>query len=832
MSTTLTRDQIEVARTALKDTNGNYERAAQKLRWGGWTHDGSIREALTAASAPEVKPNGHSTEQEVAAAKTADAFQALKQSPAKTVRVDEVASAVIEKPVTPVQTFFESIATPLIARGWKVCPCYPFDRVKDGKELGKTVHSGLVPNPLIMRSNNPEQIHTWGQAEPNGNVCVYAVQEEGGLCFLDKDGAISLVEKYQRETGKKFPRTLLIQSSIAANGVPKGHWYFLQTPKTMAMEKNISEDKTGGLFSFRVNNFYVTSIGSIHPVAKTAYKIVDDAPVIPMPDDFLDWLQAQAKEKPRTREEVLERGKFKAGTRYSALLSEIGSLKNRGYSKELTISTGVEWAREFFDDIAEGAFNENLVSSEIGHMFDGFTQKGAPLGGSIILTGQQPENVASVQSQQPVDVSNWRNLFRSIGEMEDGPIDMIIDGVLQEGTCFIGANPGDGKTLVALAFSKAICTGTPLFGVAQYFVKQPRTVIYLIPESRDRAFRKRCEAFQIPNDKTKFMARTISAGVPLELSDPSLLEAVRETKAVVFLDTASRFMKGMDENAAAQNRQLVNDVVALLAAGAVSVVLVHHATKAAKVNQERMTLENMLRGTSDFGAMCDQAYGIRKDMVLYANGNGPMEVELVSLKDREQIGGLTSIRLAASHKTKDKGEMFPVSYINEIGNFRIVSESEAGHREAQALVAMVKADPNLPTKDIGEKLNITEYRVKTQLAKLRWHRVQGGPGGASPWHRDLDGLCPFEKVVEVKPSKKRLDTTVTEAVRDLEELLKDTSPTGDYVPETKVLDWADKRGITEPILNKAKRRLGVVVNKEGDIKTWALPEQPEDESVT
>jgi KaiC/GvpD/RAD55 family RecA-like ATPase len=442
------------------------------------------------------------------------------------------------------------------------------------------------------------------------------------------------------------------------------------------------------------------------------------------------------------------------------------------------------------------------------------------------LTQPQATDVAQpATALAMVDVSNWRDLFRSVGEMEDGPIDMIIEGVLQEGTCFIGANPGDGKTLVALAYAKAICTGTPLFGIPQFFVKQPRTVVYLIPESRDRSFRKRCEAFRLPDDKMKFMARTISAGMSLELSDPRLLEAVRQTKAVVFLDTASRFMKGSDENAAAQNRQLVNDVIALLAAGAVCVILVHHATKAAKTNQERMTLENMLRGTSDFGAMCDQAYGIRKDMILYANGNGPMEIELVSLKDREQIGGLTSIRLAASHKTKEKDERFPVSYITKEGNFRVVSDSETSHREVQALESSVKNEPNIPAKELAVRFNMTEYRVKTQLAKLGWHRVQGGPGGASPWHQDLGSLCPYEKVVEMKPK-----TTVEDAVAYLQKALAGTAPDGEYVSETDILTGADKAGISDALVGKARKRLGVVVGKEGNTVAWSLP-QPEEQKA-
>ena len=176
-------------------------------------------------------------------------------------------------------------------------------------------------------------------------------------------------------------------------------------------------------------------------------------------------------------------------------------------------------------------------------------------------------------------------------------------------------------------------------------------------------------------------------------------------------------------------------------------MLIHHATKASKANGERMTLENMLRGTGDFGAMCDQAYGIRKDMTLYSNGNGPMEIDLVSLKDREQIGGLTSLRLAASRKNKaDAGISLPVSYINETGDFHVVSKTENSRRESQSILAMVNQDPNIPAKDIAEQLGISDYRVKSILEQNGYHRVKGGPLGASPWHKDDGGACPYEKV--------------------------------------------------------------------------------------
>ena len=286
------------------------------------------------------------------------------------------------------QTFFGSIARPLVLRGLSVCPAYP---------KAKQVHTQLVPTPLTMQSNDPAQINGWGLREPNANVIIYAEQKLGSPLFLDKDGDISLIEKYERETGKKFPHTLLVHSSTAANGTPKGHWYFQQTPRTIALENNISEHKTGGLFSLRVKNYYVVSIGSIHPTTGLPYAIGVDAPIIPMPDDFLDWLLSLVKDEPKTREEAQQR-KFGKGERYPALISELGHMLNRGYSREMIITNGLAWAREFFDVPAD-AFNEKLVQGEIEHFVDHGYKSGQPLGGDLILN-QKPDPGSPAAAQQ------------------------------------------------------------------------------------------------------------------------------------------------------------------------------------------------------------------------------------------------------------------------------------------------------------------------------------------------------------------------------------------------------------------------------------------------
>jgi len=61
----------------------------------------------------------------------------------------------------------------------------------------------------------------------------------------------------------------------------------------------------------------------------------------------------------------------------------------------------------------------------------------------------------------------------------------------------------------------------------------------------------------------------------------------------------------------------------------VSVLFMHHSPKALKEASE-MTLENVLRGTGDFGAMAYCVHGFRRDEDLFAYGEGPEEMEVVN----------------------------------------------------------------------------------------------------------------------------------------------------------------------------------------------------------
>lgn len=208
---------------------------------------------------------------------------------------------------------------------------------------------------------------------------------------------------------------------------------------------------------------------------------------------------------------------------------------------------------------------------------------------------------------------NWRGLFHTWKEFENAPpLRFAIDGFLQEaGVTLIGGLAGHGKTLLMLAMAKALLEELPLFGHELFTVPRPaQRVLYLIPESSIGPFRSRLELFRLQEHvrSGRLLVSTLSSRDPVSLSDPRLLKAAEG--ADVFLDTAVRFMEG-SENDAQDTRPFVQTLFRLLHVGARSITGAHHAPKGFE-GQNFMTLENILRGSGDIGAMLSTAWGVRQ----------------------------------------------------------------------------------------------------------------------------------------------------------------------------------------------------------------------------
>lgn len=130
----------------------------------------------------------------------------------------------------------------------------------------------------------------------------------------------------------------------------------------------------------------------------------------------------------------------------------------------------------------------------------------------------------------------------------------------------------------------------------------------MIPECGIGPFASRLKIFNLlehVRDERLFV-RTLSAKGQLSLTDPRLLQAAKG--ADVFLDTAIRFMSG-DESSAGDQREFAESLFSLQAAGARTIVGAHHAPKSFG-KDSLMTLENILRGSGDIGAMTVCVWGL------------------------------------------------------------------------------------------------------------------------------------------------------------------------------------------------------------------------------
>lgn len=300
--------------------------------------------------------------------------------------------------------------------------------------------------------------------------------------------------------------------------------------------------------------------------------------------------------------------------------------------------------------------------------------------------------------------------FPAYDGTEPDELPMLIQGFMPKGVGFFGSLSGTGKTWVGVSVAKALTNGMPLWGM--FPVKRPSAVLYLIPEASDSSFKRRLGKMRITQDKTLFRYRTITQGITRPLSDPMTIAMVQQLGAthdvLVIADTAVRFFRGGDENAAKENN-LVQDSDMLRSIGA-NVLFLHHSPKATKDAAE-LTLENALRGTGDFGAMADFVYAFRRDEKMSAQGEGPEEVEVVCVKPRDFEPPLP-FRLQLKRKAKH-GEPGPiVSVIDQMGDLAYIGHAAVKDDHSKMLAAIFQENPLISFNDLVNLLKMKRELVR------------------------------------------------------------------------------------------------------------------------
>ncbi len=573
-----------------------------------------------------------------------------------------------------------------IEKGWFIFPLLEKEKKPD---------LSLAPHWSEDSSNDVEKITEWWTKNPNANIGVDLGRS--GLTVLDFDDG-------EPPPNLGLPQTLVVRTSRGQ------HWYYSGPAAQGDMYfggKHVGEVKsTGG---------YVVGPRSLHE-SGAKYSVINRATVADAPHELIVKLKAKG---PEAKAPIATEGPIPYGQHYNTLLAIAGMLRHGGAIAEEIETTLVRVCEtrcenpgadypEMCHHLAYQMGKKPVGSNEATVLINNVPMDGP--------NGKYAQHRLSADVvPQVVNIDDWRDFFRSVGELEDGDVRMIINDFLPEGINFVGALSGHGKTLVALSMVKSLTTGGYFLG--KYQPEEILPCLYLIPESSSRAFKMRCRAFGIPDDPELFLCRTITEGVTLLLDDPILLRAVQVMKPVIFLDTMIRFSYAQDENSASENQRLAKDILALRSAGAVAVVGLHHSTKSSA--KEEMTLENCLRGTGDIAALCDSVYAIRRDQVLYDDGNGPNEIDVKCVKPRDIKNPPKPFRIAATYQKEDKTI---VSYIDESHDFFLVESAAVIAELESKFIKVVTADSSISRADLASDLGISEHALRKLAKKLGWSR--------------------------------------------------------------------------------------------------------------
>jgi hypothetical protein len=477
-----------------------------------------------------------------------------------------------------------------IRHHWKVVPIRPTEKVPRRKDWqNERIKASKIPD-YFSEGDNIGIL--WGKPSH------WLVDVD-----LDCDEAVALAPTFLPKTDRVYGRKTR----------PTAH-YLYQSEGAESAKFNDPEPpdpKNACLVELRSTGLQSIVPPSVHPSGERVRWDERGEPALVSPDKLRIAVE-------RTAAAALLARRWKKGVRNQIALSLAGALLRADWKKEAVI--------QFIEAIVDVAGDDELkrrvaaVEATWGKLANGKNLTGIPKLAEVLgqktassickwLGIGKDNSIASGGQLEEADIFHTYEEFKNAP-----PISFSIEGILQNGSAtMIAGLSGHGKTLVMLSLAKALLSRQKDKKLWQQF-KVPETasrVLYMIPESGITPFKARLKHFHIYHylKDGRLLVHTLSKGPTPELSDPRILAAAKD--AYVFLDPTIRFEKGNENEAADNQRGLAHDIFVLDRAGARAVIAAHHAPKNFS-KESVMTLENMLRGTGDIGAMVATAWGIKQ----------------------------------------------------------------------------------------------------------------------------------------------------------------------------------------------------------------------------
>jgi hypothetical protein len=323
-----------------------------------------------------------------------------------------------------------------------------------------------------------------------------------------------------------------------------------------------------------------------------------------------------------------------------------------------------------------------------------------------------PEQLGVTFGKPKVDVNpaEWRQMFHTREDIENAPDpEYLIHGFLQEESITGLIGPARArKSIVVLNVIHSLLTGEKLFGHFEV-TSRPERVVYLCPESGMKSLGRRVRNLGLARYLGESFFMTSMNSELVELEDPRLREAVRDS--VLVIDTAIRFFNG-DENSSQDMKVFGEQCQLLIRGGVRAIVLLHHTAK----RGETLTLESG-RGSGDFGGFLTCCWGTTLDDYEDAYNSHSL---MTCVKQRDFRAD--NFKAAPSGNEDD----FFLQYVEGSNNARVQLGAKEKAGKAKA-VAFVRANLAMTGEELSKALAEMgiSYSVSSCRNMLRGAKASG-----------------------------------------------------------------------------------------------------------
>jgi Bifunctional DNA primase/polymerase, N-terminal len=237
---------------------------------------------------------------------------------------------------------------------------------------GKRPAKGFMPSRHTVPKTR-EALALLAATDPDANVGINSSRAPGALTVMDCDEP-GVVERYERETGRRFPLTYTTQTRPHSAPYKTNHYYMSTEYSVQQIKKQVTDVTHVAGYDLKGCGGwgYVRAEGCVRDGEPVA--ILHDVPIVPIPDSLVNWMVADitkarahnralraqkskttpSEPEPEQEQEQMSRPFVVPRLKRNLLIkSRVRTWKNTGMSDDEILPVLINHIRTYFEDPEE-----------------------------------------------------------------------------------------------------------------------------------------------------------------------------------------------------------------------------------------------------------------------------------------------------------------------------------------------------------------------------------------------------------------------------------------------------------------------------------------------